>query len=192
MPKSLIEYLEYGKFDLPTTGPISASMINETLGRAPTATFSLGGAEERALAGVPTGTISFADFYGKSGQTDSEVLVTVGSWFDFGQCRGFSVAKSAGNANPNFIVSSLGQHEINLLYATDGVGGQVYIRGPFGANNPTGTWTVNAPGFGVVADNVTVGSGLGFWQLNVPANMAFYNWMNLMSGSTVLFEFTNK
>jgi len=51
---------------LPTSGPISASMINAELGRDSNARFHLNGADERALAEVPTGLVTFADFYGKS------------------------------------------------------------------------------------------------------------------------------
>ena len=51
---------------LPSSGPISASDINVELGRASNAYFDINGAAERALAGVPSGTISFSDFYGKS------------------------------------------------------------------------------------------------------------------------------
>lgn len=53
---------------LPTTGSISAADINTELKRASTALFSLGGEEERNLAGVLTGAISFADFRGKSAE----------------------------------------------------------------------------------------------------------------------------
>lgn len=58
---------------LPSSGPITASQINIELGRASSAPFSLGGAEERALAGKPSGSISFSDFHGKS----SEISVTM-------------------------------------------------------------------------------------------------------------------
>ena len=51
---------------LPTSGFISASMINVELGRAAGAPFSINGAAERALAGVPSGPIMFSNFYGKS------------------------------------------------------------------------------------------------------------------------------
>ncbi len=51
---------------LPSSGPMTASMINVELGRASTAPFSINGAPERALAGKPSGAISFSDFYGKS------------------------------------------------------------------------------------------------------------------------------
>ncbi|QGH72774.1 MAG: hypothetical protein [Podoviridae sp. ctLUJ1] len=45
---------------------ITAAMINVELGRAANAPFNINGAEERALAGKPSGTISFSDFHGKS------------------------------------------------------------------------------------------------------------------------------
>lgn len=51
---------------LPTSGPISASMINAELGRDSNARFHINGADERALAGVSAGLVTFADFYGKS------------------------------------------------------------------------------------------------------------------------------
>lgn len=54
---------------LPLSGPISASMINVELGRASNAPFDINGAAERALAGVPSGPISFSNFYGKSSVT---------------------------------------------------------------------------------------------------------------------------
>ena len=51
---------------LPTTGAISASMINLELGKASNAQFNIAGSDERGLADKPSGTISFADFRGKS------------------------------------------------------------------------------------------------------------------------------
>lgn len=51
---------------LPSSGTMTAAMINVELGRASNAPFSINGAEERALAGKPSGAISFSDFYGKS------------------------------------------------------------------------------------------------------------------------------
>jgi len=51
---------------LPSSGPMSASMINVELGRASNAPFNINGSAERALAGKPSGAISFSDFYGKS------------------------------------------------------------------------------------------------------------------------------
>lgn len=51
---------------LPSSGPMSAAMINTELGRSATAPFSMNGAAERALAERPSGSIAMSDFYGKS------------------------------------------------------------------------------------------------------------------------------
>lgn len=54
---------------LQTTGPISLGDINVELGNSSTATVSLGLTSLRDLAGVASGPISFADFYGASNAT---------------------------------------------------------------------------------------------------------------------------
>jgi len=59
---------------LPLSGPMSASMINVELGRAGTAPFDINGTPERTLAGVPSGTIKFSDFYGKSASSVNLLL----------------------------------------------------------------------------------------------------------------------
>lgn len=51
---------------LPASGPISCSQIDVELGDSGTSVISLGDADARALAGVPSGPISMSDFYGKS------------------------------------------------------------------------------------------------------------------------------
>lgn len=51
---------------LPTTGPISFSMVNVELDKASTASGTFNDADFRALADVPTGAISMSDHYGKS------------------------------------------------------------------------------------------------------------------------------
>lgn len=48
------------------TGTIKASDINTELGRTPSSIFHLDGADERSLAGKPSGLIKFSDFYCKS------------------------------------------------------------------------------------------------------------------------------
>lgn len=54
---------------MPISSTPTASEINVELGRAATDPFSIDGAEERALAQVPSGPITFADFIGKSAST---------------------------------------------------------------------------------------------------------------------------
>lgn len=60
---------------LPSTGVITAAMINRELGRADNTPFSLNDPAVRALAGKPSGGISFADLRGKS----SEIVVNLTS-----------------------------------------------------------------------------------------------------------------
>jgi len=51
---------------LPSSGTINCSQIDLELGDSGTSIISLGDADARALAGVPSGSISMSDFYGKS------------------------------------------------------------------------------------------------------------------------------
>jgi hypothetical protein len=51
---------------LPCSGTITAAMINTELGLAADAPFDINSTIARTLAGVPSGTISFSDFYCKS------------------------------------------------------------------------------------------------------------------------------
>ena len=48
---------------LPSSGTITAGMINVELGRSASAVFHMDGAAERALAGHSSGTYSMSDFY---------------------------------------------------------------------------------------------------------------------------------
>ena len=63
---------------LQNSGAISARDINLELEKSASALFNLGGVAERELAGVASGPISFANFYGKSKPTGS---ITAGATF---------------------------------------------------------------------------------------------------------------
>lgn len=92
---------------LPTEGVISASMINEELGRDPNAPFDLNDPEVRGLAGKPSGAISFQDFYGKSNSIltlDYTMAVDpINGGTGFGRSRAYSFHEytNYGSSNPN-------------------------------------------------------------------------------------------
>jgi hypothetical protein len=96
-----------GVFALPTSGQITASEINVELGRAFNAEFHMSGAEERALAGIPTGEIKMSDFYGKSSVV--EYIFTCGF---LGLSWGYS--SSGGEFQPRDI--NLGALGISSIY----------------------------------------------------------------------------
>lgn len=64
---------------LPSTGVITAEMINAELGRSANAPFSLNDTAVRALAGKASGAISFADLRGKSSEIVKYVTASRGS-----------------------------------------------------------------------------------------------------------------
>jgi hypothetical protein len=143
-------------FDLPTSGQISALEINEELGRIPgnAFQFNIGGAEERALAEVPTGEIKFSDFYGKSSGASVQIGIAQGT-----NLRGFSSLQVIGSVTPTSIPVPWGGSQVfNTVAAitpeTDA--GQVSFDGSVPDNAlydlevtwPTGTellpWSQNA------------------------------------------------
>ena len=73
---------------LPSSGTIAISQISVELGRASTATTSLGETASRNLAGVPSGTISMSNFYGKS----NTFAFTISSNQDRANLRSLAVA----------------------------------------------------------------------------------------------------
>ncbi|RJG46639.1 hypothetical protein [Mesorhizobium sp. DCY119] len=92
---------------LPSSPPISASQINVELGRAPDAPFSITGAEERALAGVPSGPISFSDFLALFtsvavvGSNAATITIPADSQAgDLAVMYDFAVSGNPGNAPP--------------------------------------------------------------------------------------------
>lgn len=81
---------------LQTSGPISASDINIELGKLGTDFFDINSTEVRDLAGVPSGPISFSDFYGKSSfsfSTELSMRITYVS--RFGVNYGNAIATSS-------------------------------------------------------------------------------------------------
>jgi len=87
---------------LPSSGIITAAMINAELGRASNAAINLNDPAVRALAGKPSGAISFSDFYGKS----SEVVVTLTSRTAVCLQDLFSAADWASNTAKRVVIPS--------------------------------------------------------------------------------------
>lgn len=89
---------------LPSSGLITAAMINTELNRAASAPFSLNDAAVRALAQKLTGAISFADLHGKS----NEVVVTLASRSDYPTIQNLFDAAVWSSATPKRVVIPAG------------------------------------------------------------------------------------
>ncbi len=90
---------------LPTSGPMTAEMINEELGRPSDSLLSLDDPEVRQLAGVESGPISYGDFYGKS--SDYSMVVEYSSDGDpyvlLIMFHGYSDSLGIGSITPDTI-----------------------------------------------------------------------------------------
>lgn len=96
---------------LPASGAISISQISTELGRASTATTSLGETASRTLAGVASGQISMSNFYGKS------------SSFTFNQ----TIAANTTNYNLKSAAIAAGWNQTTPLNATVTINSGVYV-----------------------------------------------------------------
>jgi hypothetical protein len=124
---------------LPVSGPISFNAINVELGVAGTTTASLNQTSYRTLAGVPSGTISLSNFYGKANQFS------------------FTISSNQTNANLRTLAINAGWNQSSKLIATINSG--VYI-----SSNSTGTpaLTVNGSfpgGVELINNGIIVGMG---------------------------------
>ncbi len=99
---------------LPVSGPISFNAINVELGVAGTTTASLNQTSYRTLAGVPSGTISLSNFYGKANQFN------------------LTISTNQTNANLRTLALNAGWNGTSKVVATINSG--VYV-----SSNSTGT-----------------------------------------------------
>jgi hypothetical protein len=95
----------------PASGQISISQISVELGRASTATTSLGETASRSLAGVASGQISMSNFYGKS------------LTFTFSP----TIAANTTNYNLKSAAIAAGWNQTAPLNATVTINGGVYV-----------------------------------------------------------------
>ena len=85
---------------LPSSGPISINAINVELGKAGTTQSSLGQTDFRTLAGVASGAISLASFYGKANwvyQAGRTIVGDTGLVQDFTAITSFEWTPPANN-----------------------------------------------------------------------------------------------
>ena len=179
---------------LPSSFPLSASQINVELGRAGGAPFSISGAEERALAGVPSGAISFSDFLGKS-NINVELVHTsaseseVANYGTDGAGRWIVVLAIGGNDNNPYSLDATisGVLADVIIRHSSGTGGGVATGTAILVGQPSGTsgtvtvsgcngsmrfFVLRVTGYDLSAavDTATsTGAGIPPWDMNVPA-----------------------
>lgn len=168
---------------LNSTGPLSiggstvGQSINLELGRAASATSSMGETALRNLAGVPSGAISMSNFYGKSAFTPGSqtftangtfvvptgtTTLTIEAWGAGGE--GGAAATTTGAAGTASIVSGTGLTTMTAGGGSGGTGGQSNATAAGGAGgtatggNNTNT-TGNAGGTGNISQSGVGGTG---------------------------------
>ena len=130
---------------LPASGTISMAQIAAELGIS-AAGLSLGDSRCRALAGVPSGPISFSNFYGKSSFVPG--LTGGGTLYDGSGDGGAQTTALSVNTDGSITVTSTS----NGLFATRawgsplvaGIGSQYWVRFTQTATSQTGTGSGSA------------------------------------------------
>lgn len=123
---------------LPSSGPMTASMINVELGRASNAPFDINGAAERALAGKPSGPIKFSDFYGKSSSWTSATATLFS--------RYAKTQETSGMGNYGFRDAILGNYDPRT-FTVDGIAATFTVSSMFAYADTYPDQTVVGVGF---------------------------------------------
>jgi hypothetical protein len=142
----------------PSSGPIDAIDINRALDRADTTTMSMNGSAERALAEVPSGQISFSDFYDKPA---AGVVMTDQSSLGFA----FS-----GTATGGALFQSNGEYYRNLNFSYTQISGEWYDTPAAGVGSDYQIRATQVSSSGVAS---RVGPTLGVWH-SLSSNRHWY------------------
>lgn len=175
---------------LPSSGAISFSQINTELNFTSTAQLSIDSSAARTLAGVPSGTISLSNFYGKSNfsfTTDTAVLgagpIAPGASYSYPVV--YTRTAGSGSVTPTlasypsgFTAGSASWTPSSVTLNGTTTTGTITYTITVPAGTPAGTytwvWNVGATGAAQMTWNVNVSSALetktvnvGYVQINV-------------------------
>lgn len=137
---------------LPASGAISLSQVDVELGRASTATISLGETAVRTLFGVASGAISMSNGYGKA----NAFVYTITEHLANANLRSYAISKGWNGTSAAVITLAAGYY----IYATSTDTPALTINGSW----PGGLTFVNngyVMGMGGVGSSATVNAGAG-------------------------------
>jgi len=154
---------------LPSSGWIQVSDINVELGRAWNAPFDINEAAVRALAGKPSGAISFSDFFGKSaGITINLVGAT------------YSDSGASGNCTISF--GNDGTLKVNRVSL-----GNTTIASQWNTKSPTTITSTQASAYEILLTYVSgtnSNSGSSTAGFTTVSGTAYGSWVNLGTGAS--------
>ena len=167
------------------SGPISIEDINVELGRAATAAFSMDGVDERALVGVPSGSYSWDDWWGKQLVTEQTGSITTGANIIVGE-YGW-VTGSYGSST--LLIIELEGADWDLDYIITGSSDlEIRIKGASIESTINENSLVS---FEINGHTYTVGAGAGY-VYSLGTNQVIYRWTkdsSFADGITYPFTF---
>ena len=141
-----------------TSGGLNRS-INVELGLSPTASTSLNQANVRTLAGVPSGTISLSNFYGKSNYLPTQRgIMAFGSNFISPGVHSYANLISSSTGGTSSDTATVGTARFSIAACTFGGDKGIFGYGPTTDTYPTWNYSSNTnivSNVGVVASNVS-------------------------------------